>query len=135
MDSDHGALDMNMAVNEPGRQYQALQVNGIAGATAIEACDPAFMDGHVRSMHLAGEKVGNVSSCEEEIDLHFTPGGSDHLFEIIHAKRLQLVVFKWIRNAVVGLESAADFFPFGLIQIISSGMISQLNIMFSCQKY
>ena len=52
---------MNMAVNEPGRQYQALQVNGIAGATAIEACDPAFMDGHVRSMHLAGEKVGKRS--------------------------------------------------------------------------
>jgi hypothetical protein len=103
---------MNMAVDEPRSQDQAIQVEGIASAAAIETCDPASMNGHVGSMHLAIEKVGNVSSCEEEIDLHFTPGGSDHLFEIIHAKRLQLVVFKWIRNAGVGLRSAADFFPF-----------------------
>jgi hypothetical protein len=85
---------MNVAVDEPWSHDQALQVNGIAGATAIEACDPAIMNCHIGSMHLTREKVGNASSGHEEIHLYFTPRDCDHLFEIIHADRLQLVVFK-----------------------------------------
>ena len=72
----------------------ALQVDGLSSAAAIEACDPAFMNGHIRSVHLAGEEVGNASPGQEEIDLHFTTRGSDQLFETVHIDRLQMVVFK-----------------------------------------
>ncbi len=111
-DGDHGALDMNVAVDESRREDLAVQVQDLASAGAVEACYPAFMNGHIRPVHLAGEKVGHAAPCQEQIDLHFTARGSDQLFETVHANQSPLVIFKldqkrlWQRS----IKSQLDLF-------------------------
>ena len=82
--NDHGAFEVDMAVNESGTDILTTQVYLDAAFIISETHNNAVIYCNTGFMNVAGENVDDLRVVEDEVGWFFTVGNLDLFFKTVH---------------------------------------------------